>query len=202
MDINSNSTFSVLPSAQPRYHGRQSDPALLRISHGDQRLLVRGTVSTERIEAGKVTFPLKEMRLSQVCKISPDFPGYVEFLAISVRSKKRVLVRGTIEKVLRSKSGMVAEAKKKCMSYEDYAEELRRVKSARIADADAMVSIQFISRHTGRAVSSIYRDIKNNLLPKAIKQGGSSRWSFTAVEAYANGKAVEMPSVQSEPPLR
>lgn len=200
MAINSNPTFSVLQPAQLRYHGRQSDPTLLQISYGDQKVLVRGTVSTERIEAGKVSFPLKEMRLCEVCKISPNSPGYVEFLAISVRTKKRVLVRGVIEKVLRSKSGVVAEAKKKCMSNEDYAEELRRVKSARIADADAMVSIQFIARHTGRAVSSIYRDIKNEIMPKAVKQGGSSRWSFTAVEAYAHGKIVEAPTGQSHPP--
>lgn len=161
-------------------------------------MLIRGTASSQKIEAGRVSFLLKEIRLSRVCELSSNSPGYVEILAISRRTNERILVRGVIERVLHSKSMVATKTKNKCMSNEDYAEELTRVKNARIADADSMVSIQFIARHTGRAVSSIYRDIKNELLPKAIKQGGSSRWGFTVVEAYAHGKAVEATKGRSQ----
>lgn len=198
MDATSKFLLPTLHAAQPRYHGKQRGTGLLRISHDGKRMLVRGRAAIGRSTGtSKVSFALYAMRSQPVCNFSPDSPYYVEFLAIGDKTNARYLVRGVVDRVLKSESAVAAKPKKKCMTSDEYAEELRRVKSARIADTDAMVSIQFIARHTGRAVSSIYRDVKNELLPKATKQGGSSRWSFTAVDAYAHGKILEAPIDQS-----
>lgn len=179
--------LSILQLAQPRFHGLHSEPDLLRISHDGKKIIVRGTASIAKASGSRrVAFLLKDGHSSRT---HVEATGQIEFLAVHYKTNDRVLVRGVIEKVL--KDPMRTAPKNKGMTNDEYADELKRVQSARISQIDALVNSQFIARHTGRAVSSIYRDIKNGLLPKAIKQGGSSRWSFAAVEAYAHGKAVE-----------
>ncbi len=199
MSADSKILLPAFLTAQPRYHGRQPDTELLKISHDGQRILFRGTVSNEQIESGKLTFLLGKKDSLKGRSHSPDSPGYIEFLAICHRTSERVLIRGVVDKILKSKTMSVDNRKNKGMTNDKYADELKRVHSALLSQTDALVNIQFIAKHTGRAVSSIYRDIKNDLLPKAIKQGGSSRWSFTAVEAYAHGKAAEVTIDKSQP---
>lgn len=156
------------------------------------KILFRGTVSREKIETGRVSFLLRKIFPSQVCNLSPDFPGYIEFLAIDHKTNERLLIRGVTEIVLKSQIPIAAKPKKKGMTNNKYAEELKRVQVARLEQTDALVNIQFIAQHTGRAVSSIYRDVKKKLLPEPFKQGRSSRWSFSNVEAYAHGRATEI----------
>ncbi|MEJ5128884.1 hypothetical protein WH367_22795 [Comamonas sp. MYb21] len=193
MNISPSTHLSVLQIARPRFYGADAEPDLLRISHDGKKMLVRGAASIETAtESGQVAFLLKELRSTRKRGVSPDASDVIEFLAIHHKTSERVFVRGVIEKVLKSKGSVAVMSKKKRMTSSIYAEELKRVQAARLTQTDALVNIQFIAQHTGRAFSSIYRDVKKKLLPEPFKQGGSSRWSFSDVEAYAHGTVAKI----------
>ncbi|WP_313331309.1 hypothetical protein [Comamonas sp.] len=183
-----NAKFSYAQLFFLTYHGKAN--GLMRVSTKNEKLLVRGhSFPASQTDSGALVFAKGASNLPPLSVDAADGKPHAEFLARGHRTGKLYAISGKIEKVmLRSTSTKSAH-----MPNTEYEAEMARVKSARAADVDPMVSVRFAARHSGRSVASIYRDMKNGSLQKPFKLGNASNWPFSVIDAYARGERATPP---------
>lgn len=173
---------------QFKYHGKSN--GLIRLRTKNEKLLVRGSAFPARqTESGALVFKSSASSLSAVSVEAEDGKPHIELLARGHRTGKLYAIIGVIEEVLPRSTSTKSEH----MSRNDYDTEMARIKSAREASVDPMVTVKFAALHVGRSIATIYRDMKNGNLQKPFKRGKSSIWPFSVIDAYARGERATPP---------